>query len=157
MNPLLNTNRFRIVPEGGNYLSAETNDENMVYNKLHKQIDELTQKLLVQIGTNNAFHGVLYGNVDAEVIFLRNLLIQYVLLRIIVHYRTHSVSLCVTKHTGSKSWLKKSPLHQHFRTKPGEINNKYSVRLKKCTAHNIRSFINVNLAKFSNSDQELLS
>ena len=32
----------------------------------------------------SGFHVVLYKNIDAEVIFLRNILIQYVLLRIMV-------------------------------------------------------------------------
>ena len=47
----------------------------------------------------SAFHAVLYGNVDAEVIFLCNLLIQYVLLWIMIHQRSYSVLLSVDQKT----------------------------------------------------------
>ena len=58
------------------------------------------------------FHRLLYKNFDSEVIFLRNLLIQYVLLRIMVHYRSYSLLLSITGHTGWKVCLEKLPLHQ---------------------------------------------
>ena len=75
------------------------------------------------------FHRLLYKNFDSEVIFLRNLLIQYVLLRIMVHYRSYSLLLSITGHTGLKVCVEKSLLHQKFRTKPRETH--YILFVKK--------------------------
>ena len=73
-----------------------------------------------------AFYRVLYKILIAELIFSNHLLIQYVLLRIILHYRFYSVLLVyVTGHTGSKGGVKKLVLQQNFCIESGKTHNMY--------------------------------